>query len=70
MARPQKITEQTKTYNLLMTVEQWDKLAYFSDKRQRTELEQVSVADLIRDAIDLYIHVLGQEEDEETGNQD
>lgn len=68
MARPQKITEQTKTYNLLMTVDQWDRLAYFSDKQQRTELEQVSVADLIRDAIDLYIHVLEQE-DEETGTE-
>jgi hypothetical protein len=47
-----------------MTVEQWDKLAYFADDKQKTELEQVSVADLIRDAIDIYIHVLEQEKDE------
>ena len=64
MARPLKIEEETKTYNLLMTVEQWDKLAFFADDKQKTELEQVSVADLIRDAIDIYIHVLEQEKDE------
>mgnify|MGYP003110021530 FL=1 len=68
MARPPKIEEKTKTYNLLMTVSQYDKLATLSEKRQKTELEQVSVADLIREAIDLYIHVIEQEEeDEKTG---
>jgi len=66
MARPPKIQEETKTYSLLMTVEQWDKLADISSERQKKELEQVSVADLIREAIDLYIHVLEQENEEET----
>ena len=70
MARPPKIQEETKTYSLLMTVEQYDKLANISSERQKTELEQVSVADLIREAIDLYIHVIEQEvEDEETGTE-
>lgn len=68
MARPPKIEEKTKTYNLLMTVVQYDKLAMISEQRQKTDLSQVSVADLIREAIDLYIHVIEQEdEDEETG---
>lgn len=68
MARPPKIEEKTKTYNLLMTVGQYDKLAMISEQRQKTDLSQVSVADLIREAIDLYIHVIEQEdEDEETG---
>ena len=53
-----------------MTVSQYDKLATFSEERQRTDLSQVSVADLIREAIDLYIHVIEQEvEDEETGTE-
>jgi|TARA_R110002124_G_scaffold167588_1_gene334843 hypothetical protein len=65
MPRPNKIQEETKTYNLLMTVEQYDKLSKTAHDRQRTELEQVSVADLIREAIDIYIHVLEQEENEE-----
>jgi len=70
MARPPKIEEKTKTYNLLMTVGQYDKLANISSERQKTELEQVSVADLIREAIDLYIHVIEQEsEDEKTGTE-
>ena len=64
MPRPNKIQEETKTYNLLMTVEQYDKLSKTAHDRQRTELEQVSVADLIREAIDIYIHVLEQEENE------
>jgi hypothetical protein len=49
-----------------MTVEQYDKLANISSERQKTELEQVSVADLIRESIDLYIHVVEQENEEET----
>ena len=53
-----------------MTVMQYDKLAAISEDRQKTELEQVSVADLIREAIDLYIHVIEQEtEDEKTGTE-
>jgi len=64
MARPKKIEEQTKQYNLMMTVEQYDKLFKLSQTRQRTELEQVSVAVLIREAIDLYIHVVEQENEE------
>ena len=53
-----------------MTVSQYDKLATLSEKRQKTKLEQVSVADLIREAIDLYIHVIEQEEeDEKTGTE-
>ena len=48
-----------------MTVGQYDKLANISSERQKTELEQVSVADLIREAIDLYIHVIEQEDEDE-----
>jgi|TARA_E500000318_G_scaffold5716_1_gene5907 predicted DNA-binding protein len=65
MPRPNKILEETKTYNLLMTVEQWDKLSKMSHEQTKTSLEQVSVADLIREAIDIYIQIL-EDENEET----
>ena len=55
MPRPNKILEPTKTYNLLMKEEQFDKLAYVAHQMQKTSLEQVAVADLIRDAIDIYL---------------
>jgi hypothetical protein len=65
MPRPAKILEDTKTYNLLMTTSQYDKLAAHSARLQKTNRGQVAVADLIRDAIDVYIEVLDEEEYEE-----
>ena len=55
MPRPNKILEPTKTYNLLMKEQQYDKLAYMARHMQKSSLEQVAVADLIRDAIDIYL---------------
>jgi len=68
MPRPNKILEPTKTYNLLMKEEQYDRLAYIAEQIQKTKLEQVAVADLIRDAIDIYLEVL--EEEHETESKD
>tara|TARA_R110000796_G_scaffold39274_1_gene98087 strand:- start:546 stop:821 length:276 start_codon:yes stop_codon:yes gene_type:complete len=68
MPRPNKILEPTKTYNLLMKEEQYDRLAYIAHQMQKTKLEQVAVADLIRDAIDIYLEVL--EEEHETESKD
>ena len=64
MPRPNKILEPTKTYNLLMKEAQYDKLAYIAHQMQKTSLEQVAVADLIRDAVDIYIEAF-EEEDED-----
>ena len=47
MPRPNKILEPTKTYNLLMKEEQFDKLAY--------------VADLMREALDIYVEAYEEE---------
>ena len=55
MPRPNKILEPTKTYNLLLKEAQYDKLAYAAHQMQKTAFEQVAVADLIREAIDIYI---------------
>jgi|TARA_E500000318_G_scaffold99090_1_gene100913 hypothetical protein len=51
-------------YNLMMKQEQYDKLATLSEKMQRQSLEQIAVADLIRDAIDVYLAFALEENDE------
>lgn len=62
MPRPNKILEPTKTYNLLLKEAQYDKLAYAAHQMQKTALEQVAVADLIREAIDIYIEAWEEDE--------
>ena len=62
MPRPNKILEPTKTYNLLMKQTQYDKLAYHAGLMQKRSLEQVAVADLIRDAIDIYLESLDDDD--------
>ena len=69
MGRPHKILEPTKTYNLLLTTNQYDRLAVMSSKLQETSREQVAVADLIRDAIEAYLNAL-EETDDEKESQD
>ena len=64
MPRPNKILEPTKTYNLLMKQTQYDKLERYASDMQKKSLEQVAVADLIRDAIDIYLESL---EDDDYG---
>jgi|TARA_A100001015_G_scaffold203180_1_gene227010 hypothetical protein len=64
MARPNKIEEETKSYNLLMTQAQWDKLSHMANEQQKTSMEQVSVADLIREAIDLTIEIYEEDNEE------
>jgi len=63
MPRPNKILEPTKTYNLLMKEEQYDKLAHIAHQMQKSAYQQVSVADLIRESVDIYIEAY-EEEDE------
>jgi predicted DNA-binding protein len=62
MPRPHKIREDTKTYNLLMPTRQYDILSAHSHEMTRAGMEQVAVADLIREAIDVYIEALEDEE--------
>lgn len=61
MPRPNKILEPTKTYNLLMKEAQYDKLAYIAHQMQKSAYEQVSVADLIRESVDIYIEAYEEE---------
>ena len=69
MPRPPKIDEPTKTYNLLMTKSQYDRLATYAESMQKKSLEQVAVADLIRDAIDIYLEILDEETQAVQGSQ-
>ena len=66
MPRPNKILEPTKTYNLLMKQTQYDKLERYASDMQQKSLEQVAVADLIPDAIDIYLDSL-EDDDYEGG---
>jgi len=63
MPRPNKILEPTKQYNILLRVGQYNKMASIAKTLQKTSLEQVSVADLIRESMDIYIEAY-EEEDE------
>jgi len=65
MPRPVKITEPTKVYNMLIKQSQYDALAKIANNMQKKSLEQIAVADLIRDAIDAYISVIEEENDSE-----
>ena len=65
MARPAKLDEPTKQYKLLMTVKQYDVLDRHAKMLQKTSREQVSVADVIRESIDIYIDAI-----EETNGND
>jgi len=46
-----------------MSVEQYDRLAYHAKKLDKKSYEQVSVGDLIRDGIELYLEALDEEND-------
>lgn len=62
MPRPNKILEPTKTYNLMLKQVQYDKLASAAEQMQKKSIEQVAVADLIREAIDIYIEAWENED--------
>ena len=69
MTRPNKIFSETMSYNLTIEKKDYDKLRDFSTKESETYNMQVSVADLIRTSVKLYLDDLekayakGQTED-------
>jgi len=58
MSRPNKITEQTKSYNLTVSKKDYNELEKFATRETDRYAIQVSVADLIRNAIKLYLEDL------------
>lgn len=69
MARPVKIDEPTKTYSLLMSVKQYDRLAEHSERLQKKAREQLAVSDLMREAIDIYLEALDDEMDSDISDE-
>lgn len=64
MVRPMKINKETKSYNLTIPIEDFDELSAYSELHTNRYNTQVSVADLIRSAVTLYLEDLRQEEEE------
>ena len=63
MPRPNKILEPTKQYNVMLKVSQYEELAKIATFLQQTSLDQVSVADIIRESIDIYIEAYKDDDD-------
>ena len=55
MTRPNKIFSETMSYNLTIEKKDYDKLRNFSTKESETFNMQVSVADLTRTSVKLYL---------------
>ena len=58
MSRPNKISEKTKSYNLTVSRADYNELEKFATRETDRYATQVSVADLIRNAIKLYLEDL------------
>ena len=65
MPRPRKIKSETKTYNLTIEVDKYNRLAEIAGELHKRAFEQVAVADLIRNAIDIYLEALEEEIEED-----
>jgi hypothetical protein len=64
MVRPIKINKETKTYNLTIPIDDFMELSAYSELHTNRYNVQVSVADLIRSAVTLYLEDLRQEEEQ------
>ena len=58
MSRPNKRSEETKSYNLTVSKADYNELEKFATRETDRYATQVSVADLIRNAIKLYLEDL------------
>ena len=58
MSRPFKIAEETKSYNLTVSKADYNELEKFATRETDRYASQISVADLIRNAIKLYLEDL------------
>ena len=64
MARPKKFTEDVKMYNIALSVNVFKKLSAISLQETQNSLEHISIADLIRDSIDVFIECYQEERNE------
>jgi hypothetical protein len=61
MTRPNKLYKETTSYNLTIEKKDYEELKKFSTKESNTFNMQVSIADLIRTSVKLYIEDLRKE---------
>ena len=69
MTRPNKIFTETTTYSLTIEKKDYEKLKNFSTKESDTFNMQVSIADLIRTSVKLYIEDLRKEYERKERNK-
>lgn len=54
MARPKKLHEDTKTYNLTIPIILFDRLEKISKIETENDIRHISIAELIRTSIEIY----------------
>ena len=64
MARPKKFKEDVKMYNIALPVDTFKKLSEISLHETKNSLTHISIADLIRSSIDVYIECYDEERNE------
>ena len=70
MTRPNKILSETMSYNLTIEKKDYEELKNFSTKETNTFNMQVSIADLIRTSVKLYIEDLRKEYERKERHKD
>ena len=70
MTRPNKIFTETTTYSLTIEKKDYEELKKFSTKESDTFNMQVSIADLIRTSVKLYIKDLRKEYERKERDKD
>jgi len=65
MARPKKFTEDVKMYNIALPIKMFERLSKISLQETENGLEHISIADIIRTSIDVYVGVYEQNFDKE-----
>ena len=61
MARPKKFKKATKMYNIALPTDTFKKLSEISLHETKNSLTHISIADLIRSSIDVYIECYEEE---------
>ena len=61
MARPKKFKEDVNMYNIALPIKTFEKLSKISLHETQNSLEHISIADLIRSSIDIYVDAYEKE---------
>ena len=61
MARPKKFKEDVKMYNIALPIKTFEKLSKISLHETQNSLEHISIADLIRSSIEVFVECYEKE---------